>query len=203
MMNPQHVPVSRPPFLNCHYPNDLLFFFFFLLFWPILNSVSPFFTFPWMTPLFNISFIPNCPLLFFKSYYDIKLYCGTCIGLLVNDRLEFFKVFYNWLPNDPQFSKFFISHWPDFYCTWYGMAWFLLGLFTEWSHIVWRIHILPDRHIPVGTHLSLQIGSVPPMFLELQLHIWGGNWGPGGVCPSQLPLNFSVQFCSVSFRSVM
>ena len=27
MMSPQHVPVNRPPFLNCHYPDDPLFYF--------------------------------------------------------------------------------------------------------------------------------------------------------------------------------
>ena len=27
MMHPQHVPVNRPPFLNCHYPDDPLFYF--------------------------------------------------------------------------------------------------------------------------------------------------------------------------------
>ena len=66
MMNPQHVPVNRPPFLNCHYPDDPLF----LLCWPILNSMTPFFTFlkSWMTPLFYHFLLPNCPPFSSKSW---------------------------------------------------------------------------------------------------------------------------------------
>ena len=34
----------------------------------------------------------------------------------------------------------FLPQWPYFYYTWYGMAWFLLGLFTEWPHILESTH---------------------------------------------------------------
>ena len=66
----------------------------FLLPWPILNSMTPFITFlkSWMTPLFIISFYPIAPL-FLQSHitqWPTFFHCGICI--LVNDRLEFFKV---------------------------------------------------------------------------------------------------------------
>ena len=38
-MDPQYVPVNSSPFLNFHFPDDPLF----LLCWPILNSMTPFF----------------------------------------------------------------------------------------------------------------------------------------------------------------
>ena len=70
MMNPQHVPVNRPPFLNCHYPDDPLF----LLCWPILNSMTPFFCFSQVLndpPHFYHFLLPNCPPFSSKSYYPM------------------------------------------------------------------------------------------------------------------------------------
>ena len=89
MMNPQHVPVNRPPFLNCHYPDDP---FFTLLAYLKLND--PFFYFSQVLndPPFYHFLLPNCPL-FLQSHitqWPTFFHCGICI--LVNDRLEFFKV---------------------------------------------------------------------------------------------------------------
>ena len=152
----------------------------FLLCWPILNSMTPFFTFlkSWMTPPFYHFLSPNCPPpLFFLGQYmhgsldrnspgpgrgPVWLKHTTCIKVVCKFSKWFTPItselflsltvflavlpacpqwppFYNWLPNDPQFSGF-VTQWPYFYCTWYGMAWFLLGLFTEWPHILESTH---------------------------------------------------------------
>ena len=58
MMNPQHVPVNRPPFLNCHYPMTP---FFTLLAYLKLNDPLFYFSQVLNDPPFYHFLLPNCP----------------------------------------------------------------------------------------------------------------------------------------------
>ena len=142
----------------------------FLLCWPILNSMTPFFTFlkSWMTPLFIISFYPIVPLFLQSHNYPgsgpvwlkhttcIKVVCkfskwftpitselflslikcvSSCFTCL-SSMTPFLQLVTKWPPS----LAGFLPQWPYFYFTWYGMAWFLLGLFTEWRHILESTH---------------------------------------------------------------
>ena len=175
MMNPHCMCLSiGPRFWNCHYPDRPPF----LLCWPILNSMTPFFTFlekvlndPHFYH-FHFTQLPPPPNFSSKSYYPMALpfftvafvYLSTCCFnlLVLNDPL--FTTGYQMTPSlagfyTPKYDPYTI------FCTWYGMAWFLLGLFTEWPHILESTHftcIGPYFWLGVGTYLSLRIGSASP-----------------------------------------
>ena len=145
MMNPQHVPVNRPPFLNCHYPDDPLF----LLCWPILNSMTTLFYFSQVLndPPFYHFLLPNCPPFSSKSYYAMAhlfslwhylsmIDCFTCLSSMT----PLFTTGYQMTPS----LAGFLPQWPYFYCTWErnGLVFYsgcLLNdpIFLESTHFTW------------------------------------------------------------------
>ena len=170
MMNPQHVPVNRPPFLNCHYPDDPLFFT--LLAYLKLSDPLFYFSQVLNDPPFYHFLLPNCPPPFFfkvilpngPPFFTVAFvylslidwnFLKSCSSMFGNNDPQFSGFFY---PNDPTFIALG-TEWPGFYS----------GCLLN-DPIFWRVHILPDRpllltwsrHIPVTSDRECPPGLSQP-----------------------------------------
>ena len=164
-MNPQHVPVNRPPFLNCHYPDDPLFYFAglsklndppFLLFSG--PELPPFLSFPFtqLPPFFFKVILPNGPPFFTVAFVYLSMidwnFLKSCSSMFGNND----PLFTTGYQMTPSLAGFFYPNDPTFIAL--GTAWpgFYSGCLLN-DPIFWRVHILPDRpllltwsrHIPV------------------------------------------------------
>ena len=143
--------------------NDPLFLLFSSPEWP------PFLSFP----------LPNCPPFSSKSYYPMAhlfslwhllqlprnfSFRWLSVFLAVLPACPQWPPFYNWLPNDPQFSGFFtpmtllLLHLVRNGLVFTRVVYWMTPYFGEYTFYL----IGPYFWLGVGTYLSLLIGSTPP-----------------------------------------
>ena len=146
-----YLKLNDPPFLLFSSPE-----------WP------PFLLFPFtqLPPFFFKVILPNGPPFFTVAFVYLSMidwnFLKSCSSMFGNNSVKW-PPFYNWLPNDPQFSGFFtpvtllLLHLVRNGLVSTRVVYWMTPYFGEYTFYL----IGPYFWLGVGTYLSLQIRSAP------------------------------------------